>query len=217
VLAALWAAYCGLHSLLATFAVKRLVSRVVPALAGWYRAAYSLFALLTLIPLLGLMERLGGEPIWLTPSALKWTLLPLAGLVIAWSLRDYPVGEFLGLRPAPLEVPGEAGAGGPGVAFVLGVPHRFVRHPWYASALAVIWVRDMDQAQLVSAACWSLYILVGLRLEEARLEALIGEPYRLYRERVPALVPSPWRYLGRREADRLLRDAAGPVAANQRS
>jgi hypothetical protein len=48
--------------------------------------------------------------------------------------------------------------------------------------------------------------VVGSRLEERKLVERFGERYRTYRQRVPGLLPLPWRMLGREEARRL----AGP-------
>jgi protein-S-isoprenylcysteine O-methyltransferase Ste14 len=65
----------------------------------------------------------------------------------------------------------------------------------------------MDAARLVAATLASGYLLVGLRLEEGRLVALHGDVYRDYRRRVPALLPRPWRWLRRADAEALRRRA----------
>ena len=44
-----------------------------------------------------------------------------------------------------------------------------------------------------------LYFIIGSRLEEEKLIRYHGEVYRRYRDRVPGLVPLPWKHL--READ----------------
>jgi len=80
-----------------------------------------------------------------------------------------------------------------------------VRHPWYSLGLVLLWTRDMDPALLTSAVLTTLYIGVGSRLEERKLIVFHGEIYRRYRGRVPALIPSPWRYLTGEEAEALLR------------
>ncbi len=64
----------------------------------------------------------------------------------------------------------------------------------------------MNAARLVSALAITAYFVIGSRLEEGKLMDRFGEAYRRYRDRVPALVPRPWRVLSREEARRLLED-----------
>jgi len=40
---------------------------------------------------------------------------------------------------------------------------------------------------------YTLYIVIGSRFEERQLTAEFGQPYLDYRQRVPALIPQPWR------------------------
>ena len=75
-----------------------------------------------------------------------------------------------------------------------------MRHPWYSFGLVIVWTRDMNEAMLVSAIAITAYFVIGSRFEERKLIAVHGEAYRRYRQRVPALVPLPWKYLGSDEA-----------------
>lgn len=125
-------------------------------------------------------------------------LLAIAGFF--WSLRYYDGGEFTGLnqlREKTHTVEDQE-------SFHLSPLHRFVRHPWYALGLAIIWTRDMNQAFLVTAVLISAYLIFGSRLEEKKLLRYHGEIYRKYREKVPGLVPLPWRYLTKAEAEELM-------------
>jgi protein-S-isoprenylcysteine O-methyltransferase Ste14 len=61
----------------------------------------------------------------------------------------------------------------------------------------------MDLAFLVTAVVMTLYFIFGAHLEEQKLIIYHGEKYRRYRELVPGLVPLPWRYLSRAQADGL--------------
>jgi protein-S-isoprenylcysteine O-methyltransferase Ste14 len=51
----------------------------------------------------------------------------------------------------------------------------------------------MTAGHLLFATVMSGYILVAIRFEERDLLRNIGEPYRRYREAVPALIPRPGR------------------------
>ena len=56
---------------------------------------------------------------------------------------------------------------------------------------------------LLSAIAITLYFIIGSRWEERKLIAYHGEIYRRYRQQVPGLIPLPWRYLNRIEAEAL--------------
>jgi hypothetical protein len=66
----------------------------------------------------------------------------------------------------------------------------------------------MSSGRLEFAALSTLYLLVGLRLEERNLRRELGPEYDRYRANVPMLIPrlTPWRQPGR-TADR--QEAAG--------
>lgn len=55
---------------------------------------------------------------------------------------------------------------------------------------------DINEAMLVSVLAIVLYFVTDSRLEERKLIALHGVTYRSYQDRVPILVPLPWRLLG---------------------
>ncbi len=86
----------------------------------------------------------------------------------------------------------------------LSTAHRFVRHPWYFLGLIIIWTREMNTAFLLTAVILTLYLLLGSRLEENKLLARYGDQYRRYQVSVPTLIPRPWRYLSRQQAEEIL-------------
>jgi protein-S-isoprenylcysteine O-methyltransferase Ste14 len=72
--------------------------------------------------------------------------------------------------------------------------YRIVRHPLYVGWLLIFWgTPTMTAGHLLFATVMSGYILVGMRYEERDLVEHIGEPYRRYKEEVPALIPTPGR------------------------
>ena len=62
----------------------------------------------------------------------------------------------------------------------------------------------MNGPLLIGAGLITLYFVLGSRLEEAKLIEYHGDVYRRYRERVPALLPSPWRRLDAQAAQALV-------------
>jgi protein-S-isoprenylcysteine O-methyltransferase Ste14 len=62
----------------------------------------------------------------------------------------------------------------------------WIRHPAYLGFLGLVWftpVMTADRAILIVS--WSAYVFVGSWLKDERLAYYIGEPYLLYRSRVP--------------------------------
>jgi protein-S-isoprenylcysteine O-methyltransferase Ste14 len=201
-LAALWLAYFALHSLLATLAFKRWLAARVPRLMPAYRLGYNALAVLLLLPPAWLMLAWDGPLLWAWEGVWAWLahLLALVALgLFAWSLAGYDGGEFSGLR----QWRGRHAGIEDRATLQLSTLHRFVRHPWYLSALLLIWSRDMDAARLLSALLATGYFALGSRLEERKLIAFHGEAYRRYRRRVPGLLPWPGRRLEPREAREL--------------
>ena len=202
VIALYWLAYFLIHSLLASLAIKRWAARRWPRRMPLYRLAYNGTALLLLVPAPVLLYLFRGSPIWQWTGGWWWLAQGLAAaalLLFFHSARFYDTAEFTGLRQwrdGERRVEDQE-------RFRVSPYHRFVRHPWYALGLVLVWTREMDGAMLISACAITLYFLIGLRLEERKLICYHGARYRSYREKVPALVPRPWRYLTEAEAEKI--------------
>lgn len=206
-----WLAYAGLHSLLAALSVKAWTTRYWPALAPWYRLAYNALALVLMLPLAWANYAIPGEWLWQWQGARAWLAngLALAALIGFWrSTGSYDMDEFLGLKPLREGRQDAVEHDG----FRISTMHRFVRHPWYFLGLILIWTRDMNAPLLVSALAITLYFIAGSRLEERKLEAHFGEVYREYRQRVPGLIPLPWKSLSASEVEGLMQRTTGREA-----
>lgn len=203
-IACAWTAYFGLHSVLAANASKAWVGRHWPSLLPGYRAAYNLISVATLPPVLWLVYSAHGEWLWRWHGVAAWLGYALsAGALLAFaaSTRAYDMAEFLGLRQL-----GQI-SGANSEAFTLSTFHRYVRHPWYCFGLVLIWTRDMNGPLLVSAIAVTLYLVIGSYLEERKLISQYGQQYRDYMNRVPGLIPLPWKYLSAAEAEALIHSA----------
>ena len=202
-LAIAWLIYFTVHSFLASLWVKRHVEAHFSGFMPWYRITFNFLALVLLIIPLWLMYSRPGELIIDWTGYAQWmshlaALLAIAGFI--WSARYYDTDEFLGLRQARENICSVEDQEN----FRISPLHRYVRHPWYFLGLILIWTRDMDAGFLLSASLLSLYFIIGSRLEEKKLLAYHGQVYRQYLQKVPGLIPLPWRYLTCEQAQQLL-------------
>lgn len=196
-------AYFALHSLLASLWLKQRVARCCPGLLPYYRLGYNLLAVVLAVPLLYLLWRYPGEPLWQWQGFggyLADGLGLIALIVLLYSLRLYDMGEFLGLRQARGKVHQIRDM----EHFQISPLHRYVRHPWYFLILVIIWSRDMASNQLLIYLLVTLYLVIGSRLEERKLIVYHGEVYRDYRRHVAGLIPLPWKILSPSQAKALL-------------
>ena len=198
-----WTAYAALHSLLASLRCKAWVTHRWPTCAPYYRLAFNLQSVVLVLPLLWATWAIPGEWLWRWTGPWAWLAngLALAALAGFWfSSGSYDMDEFLGLKQLRERRTDAAEHG----ALRISTLHRFVRHPWYALALLLVWTRDMNAPLLVSASAITLYFAIGSRLEERKLETHFGAAYRKYREKVPGLIPLPWLWISAQEAEALM-------------
>lgn len=193
--AAVLVAFFVQHSVMARPAFKQWWMRFVPHAIE--RSTYVLFSSLFLClvfvawqPLPTLLWDLRGTvaaPILLTLYAVGWLIILASSFMISHF-------ELFGLTQAwrrARETPESKSA------FVEAFFYRFVRHPILLGFFVASWAAPtMSQGRLLFAALITLYIFVGIQLEEHDLVKAFGITYRNYRARVPALFPFGKRVQG---------------------
>ncbi|MDA8384027.1 MAG: hypothetical protein M0037_13415 [Betaproteobacteria bacterium] len=204
---AAWTGYFVLHSALASTRAKTAFARRFPPLAPAYRLLFNAVALVSAVVPLGLAWAARGPVVWAWPGVgtpIARVLGAGAAAGFLWTLRAYDLQEFLGLRQWQTRdaTPDDR------QRLRISPLHRFVRHPWYFLGLVMLWTQPMDAARLASALAITAYLVVGSRLEEKKLLHTHGAPYAAYRRAVPGLMPLPWRWLTRAQADALTKAAA---------
>ena len=187
-----WLLWCSLHSLLITGRVNERIRKKGGFLQGTYRLFYSLFSLLSLLPLLWYQHSLPQETLF---SWSGWLRIP-QGILLSYGLlmlyagkRVYDVQYLLGIRQWRQYRRGEQA---PQLPFTCEGALAYIRHPWYSSGLALLWsLGPITDTDLPVRTILSLYFIIGTLLEERKLRRELGEPYRRYQQRVPMLIP--WR------------------------
>ncbi|AHM73946.1 methyltransferase family protein [Yersinia hibernica] len=74
--------------------------------------------------------------------------------------------------------------------FKINIFYALCRHPIMAGFLLAFWATpDMTSSRILFAAGMTIYILIGIHLEEKGLQTELGEPYIDYCQRTPKLIP----------------------------
>jgi len=181
------------HSVMARPGFKRAWTRLVPK--ELERSLYVLISSAVLALLMWQWRPIPTPVLWHAEAtwavALGWSVMGAGVVILLWATFLIDHFELFGLRQGWLTLQGGELRG---PAFVTPLLYKLVRHPLYVGWLLIFWgTPTMTAGRLLFAAGMSAYILVAIRFEERDLEEHIGEPYRRYRQQVPALVPRPGR------------------------
>jgi protein-S-isoprenylcysteine O-methyltransferase Ste14 len=180
--------YGLLHTLLASKKAKTLANNWFGSKTEqWYRLAYNLLAVVTLLPILLLPIILPDKEIY--RIRFPWIILTIAVQLSAviflfLGIKQTGITSFIGLRqlllPEDISPP----------RLVTDGLYRYVRHPLYTAGLVFIW--------LIPAMTWNLlaliiglsaYTIIGAYFEERKLLLEFGDAYAEYRRKTPMLVP----------------------------
>ncbi len=176
------------HSVMARPAFKRWLTKHVPESAE--RSTYVLASSAALIAMFVFWQPLGGM-VWSVTDPLiqgiVWGAFAFGWLLVLVATFLINHFDLFGLRQVWLQLVDRPYAD---IGFRTPGPYKVVRHPLYVGWLFAFWATPtMSVSHLVFAIATTGYILVAIRLEERDLVVQLGQAYRDYRERVPALIP----------------------------
>jgi protein-S-isoprenylcysteine O-methyltransferase Ste14 len=182
----LWILFGLVHSLLAAPLVKRRAERLMGRYFLWYRPLYSVFALLNTTFILVYLFSMESVQLWQADAgtqslflfsafmglmvmgiSIKKYFFYLSGVQVLYREKRKPVLQTKGL-------------------------HAWVRHPLYAGTLLFIWSIFFLFPMLhflLTCIPFTVYTLIGIKLEERKLENLYGQGYRAYKNNVPMIIP----------------------------
>jgi len=187
---ALFAAFAVHHSVLARDGAKRVLTRVIPPAAE--RSTYVLAADALLALVLWQWRPVGGS-IWEVTAqpwrALLWAVCALGWVIAVAATFMIDHLDFVGLRQAGTRPDRYRPP-----AFRERWLYAWVRHPLMLGLLIAFWATPaMTASHALFAATATGYIAVGVWFEERDLRRDLGQPYRDYTDRTPAIVPIPRR------------------------
>jgi protein-S-isoprenylcysteine O-methyltransferase Ste14 len=191
-----WALWCFVHSLLIARWWTRWMQRWLGSRYAWYRMFYTVFSVLSLLPVLLVERSVHGTLLlaWTFPlSLVQWAVLGAALALLLGGARQYDQRYFFGLAQID---DFKRGKKPESPVFKAGGVLRRVRHPYYtAGILFVLFWGDVTSVSIVSKTVLILYFVIGAILEERKLLAEFGDAYAEYQRQVPMLLPGR----GRRE------------------
>jgi protein-S-isoprenylcysteine O-methyltransferase Ste14 len=179
------------HSLMARSWFKSWWTRVVPRPIE--RSTYVLLASVTLLVVMWNWRSLPGT-VWRVDGLVAivvWVIYGAGWLLVFAAVSMIDRDDLMGLRHVSAYLEGRRADP---LGFQTPALYRVIRHPIMTGFLLAFWVTPhMTVGHFAFAAGMTLYVLVGVRLEERDLVAAFGDRYRRYSEDVPRFFPRPGR------------------------
>lgn len=152
----------------------------------YYRLYYSLFALISFAGILTYQLTIRTYELFMDTrlSSTIGIFIAVFGLVIVSICAKKYFLQITGLRDL-IESRAK------NELIITGI-HKVVRHPLYAGTFIFIWGLFIVYPFLnlfIADIVITIYTLIGLRFEEAKLEKEFGEAYRIYKQEVPMIIP----------------------------
>ncbi len=185
IMAAYFVIFSLIHSLLADHRIKSRVEQVLPDMDRWYRLAYTILALIMVLPFFYIIAFLPDRTLYIVPAPWNWLMVTgqiLAALCLLAALSQTGISSFLGLSQAR----GQAAADG----LVTDGFYCHLRNPLFFFAAAFLWLSPlMTENLLAFNLLATVYFYAGARHEESSLKAEFGQEYEEYWRRVPMFLP----------------------------
>ena len=186
-----WLSWCVLHSvLIAPWWIRRM-RRLLGKACAYYRFAYVLLSIATLLPVLYWQWTLPSRLLW--SWTLPWSVLQWIGIIVSFGIlylgaREYNQAFFFGwqqIRDHLDERTSEFSG------FAAGGILAHVRHPYYSGGILFLlcW-GDLTVSNLLMKVIGIGYLVVGAYIEERKLQQEFGDAYREYMRNVPMFIPS---------------------------
>lgn len=182
------AAWGIIHSGMARPSFKSALTKIIPVAAE--RATYILASGVTSIVLTGYWMAMPGQ-VWLieqgTLAFVLWAIFAFGWAFLLASTFAINHFDLFGLRQVFLNFRGQPN---PPLTFVKRAMYKYIRHPIQTGVLIGVWATpSMTMTQIVLSVGFTVYIFVGLWLEERDLIAEHGDAYRSYQQETGKVLP----------------------------
>ena len=190
ILAVLWITFCATHSALISTTFTNILKQKTGNAYRFHRLFYNIFSIVTLIPVVLYTLSIKQQPFFVWNGYLlpiKYILMAAGILFFIMGAQRYSFSQFAGIRQVRngidhnlINKTGKLSSSG-----ILGA----VRYPFYAGLFPLIWARDLDTAFFIVNIILSVYLIIGIILEECKLVLEFGDAYREYQQKVSMLFP----------------------------
>jgi len=183
-----WILYSVLHSFFADARVKDWFSQIAGKRFRYYRLCYSLFAAITLVLLLWYQFSIVSIKLF-DSKMIRFglsLLFIIPGIVIMMiCIRKY-FYDLSGIQALQKDRPSIT------PTLQQNGLHNIVRHPLYFGTLLFVWgllIMFPLISNLIAAVVLTIYVVIGIELEEKKLLLEYGDEYLQYSKKVPKLIP----------------------------
>jgi protein-S-isoprenylcysteine O-methyltransferase Ste14 len=196
--AAIFAAFAIIHSLLVTDAAKSVARKLLGEgfVRSFYRLIYTVISVITTVLAVYLIIIVPDEIIYTPPlwARLICHAVQFTGIAIgAIAFKNIHLGEFYGLSQTVRALRGKEQLGdeeGLKQYLITTSIYGVVRHPMYLAGILLFTFNPyLTRTWLTVSVMADLYFVVGALLEERRLISRFGDEYRAYMKRVPRFIP----------------------------
>lgn len=187
------------HTIMARPAFKRWWTGFVPQPVE--RSTFVLFASLALALIFWQWRPISGI-VWEVTNP-TWAVVLQVVFFAGWAIllaATFMIDHFdlFGVRQVILHAQGKTYAD---TEFQTSGFYNYIRHPIMLGFIIAFWAAPvMTVGHLLFAAVTTVYIFIGVALEERDLSAHFGETYQTYRRAVPAYIPLPGKRAAKRTA-----------------
>ncbi|MEW6715516.1 MAG: isoprenylcysteine carboxylmethyltransferase family protein [Nitrospirota bacterium] len=188
-LCTLWIVWCFLHSFFTTSRTTTWFKNHLGNRVNFYRLAYNLFSLMTVLPLLYWHGKIAG-PVVIPLSPLlrhfKIIIIIPAITLMAAAFFSFDTKEFLGIK----QITGRTKINTVPAITKRGL-YGIVRHPIYLAGFIffLALITDAPLAQFLGYLILAIYMVIGTLREDRRLANELGDVYRRYQKEVPMFLP----------------------------
>lgn len=190
--------FCLQHSIMARKKFKGWLTKLLPPVIE--RSTYVLLSSLSLLFLCWQWRPIGGM-IWQINNPIVQSLITFF-YVLSWLFvitSSFYLNHFdlFGLRQVYLHFQSQEYSP---LEFTTPALYQYLRHPIYLGWLIVFWLTPvMTITHLLLALSLTIYILIGIKLEEQDLINFYGDKYNKYRQKVPMLIPNFIKILAKKK------------------